>query len=156
MLDPEALADENYVTVPRGGPIYISDMVGPLTKVADFEVSIFHELEVWSCFNFGLYWHSLFEAFMPSIDSMVMWTHTCISSLMHSSPGSRINKNKNERKKKKAILGVIISETLIMVSILKILILLCSASRQSCPLIHWKCLMMRYRKCFLYSAPLWC
>lgn len=46
MLDPEALADENYVTVPRGGPIYISDMVGPLTKVADFEVSIFHELEV--------------------------------------------------------------------------------------------------------------
>ncbi|XP_010327032.1 snRNA-activating protein complex subunit isoform X2 [Solanum lycopersicum] len=45
MLDPEALADENYVTVPRGGPIYISDMVGPLTKVADFEVSIFHELE---------------------------------------------------------------------------------------------------------------
>ncbi|KAK4723663.1 hypothetical protein R3W88_026442 [Solanum pinnatisectum] len=45
MLDPEASADENYVTVPRGGPIYISDMVGPLTKVADFEVSIFHELE---------------------------------------------------------------------------------------------------------------
>lgn len=45
MSDPEASADENYVSVPRGGPIYISDMVGPLTKVADFEVSIFRELE---------------------------------------------------------------------------------------------------------------
>lgn len=46
MSDPEASADEHYVSIPRGGPIYISDMVGPLTKVADFEVSIFRELEV--------------------------------------------------------------------------------------------------------------
>ncbi|XP_016461784.2 snRNA-activating protein complex subunit-like isoform X1 [Nicotiana tabacum] len=45
MSDPEASADEHYVSIPRGGPIYISDMVGPLTKVADFEVSIFRELE---------------------------------------------------------------------------------------------------------------
>ncbi|CAN4117469.1 unnamed protein product [Withania somnifera] len=45
MSDPEAPADENYVSVPRGGPIYISDMVGRLTKVADFEASIFRELE---------------------------------------------------------------------------------------------------------------
>ncbi|KAM3321470.1 snRNA-activating protein complex subunit isoform X1 [Capsicum chacoense] len=45
MMDPEASANESYVTVPRGGPIYISDMVGPLTKVAEFEVSIFRELE---------------------------------------------------------------------------------------------------------------
>ncbi|XP_059301444.1 snRNA-activating protein complex subunit isoform X1 [Lycium ferocissimum] len=45
MSNPEASADENYVSVPRGGPIYISDMVGPLTRVADFEISIFHELE---------------------------------------------------------------------------------------------------------------
>ncbi|KAK4364133.1 hypothetical protein RND71_015491 [Anisodus tanguticus] len=45
MSELEASADENYVSVPRGGPIYISDMVGPLTKVAEFEVAIFHELE---------------------------------------------------------------------------------------------------------------
>ncbi|MCE3050346.1 hypothetical protein HAX54_047014 [Datura stramonium] len=45
MLDPEASTDENYVSIPRGGPIYLCDMVGPLTKVADFEVSIFLELE---------------------------------------------------------------------------------------------------------------
>ncbi|NP_001312846.1 snRNA-activating protein complex subunit-like [Nicotiana tabacum] len=45
MSDPKASADEHYVSIPRGGPIYISDMVGPLTKVADFEVSIFRELE---------------------------------------------------------------------------------------------------------------
>ncbi|KAM3204366.1 snRNA-activating protein complex subunit isoform X1 [Capsicum annuum] len=45
MMDPEISADESYVSVPRGGPIYVSDMVGPLTKVADFEVSIFRELE---------------------------------------------------------------------------------------------------------------
>ncbi|KAF3633715.1 putative protein -like protein [Capsicum annuum] len=52
MMDPEISADESYVSVPRGGPIYVSDMVGPLTKVADFEVSIFRELEYFEDLNF--------------------------------------------------------------------------------------------------------
>ncbi|XP_059640334.1 snRNA-activating protein complex subunit isoform X2 [Cornus florida] len=34
-----------YVTIPRGGPIYVPDMVGPLTRVSDFEASVLQELE---------------------------------------------------------------------------------------------------------------
>ncbi|XAR67595.1 hypothetical protein NMG60_11002414 [Bertholletia excelsa] len=32
-------------SIPRGGPIYVTDMVGPLTRVSDFEASVFEELE---------------------------------------------------------------------------------------------------------------
>uniref|UniRef100_A0A5B7AJM0 Putative snRNA-activating protein complex subunit n=1 Tax=Davidia involucrata TaxID=16924 RepID=A0A5B7AJM0_DAVIN len=37
--------DDAYVSIPRGGPIYVPDMVGPLTRVSDFEASLIQELE---------------------------------------------------------------------------------------------------------------
>lgn len=37
--------DQN-LSVPRGGPIYVSDMVGSLTRVSDFEFSLVRELQV--------------------------------------------------------------------------------------------------------------
>lgn len=37
--------DQN-VSVPRGGPIYVPDMVGSLTRVSDFELSLVRELQV--------------------------------------------------------------------------------------------------------------
>uniref|UniRef100_A0A5B7AJF4 Putative snRNA-activating protein complex subunit n=1 Tax=Davidia involucrata TaxID=16924 RepID=A0A5B7AJF4_DAVIN len=45
--------DGAYVSIPRGGPIYVSNMVGPLTRVSDFEASLLQELEslraeIWS------------------------------------------------------------------------------------------------------------
>lgn len=90
MSDPEASADEHYVSIPRGGPIYISDMVGPLTKVADFEVSIFRELEVWSCCSHLDYNDTHcdvhFEACLPLIDSTFIWRHTSVMSLYAELP----------------------------------------------------------------------
>lgn len=38
--------DEHYVSIPRGGPIYVPDAVGPLTRVPDFETLVFQELQV--------------------------------------------------------------------------------------------------------------
>ncbi|CAK9182195.1 unnamed protein product [Ilex paraguariensis] len=37
--------DATYVSIPRGGPIYVPDMVGPLTRVPDFESVVFHQLQ---------------------------------------------------------------------------------------------------------------
>ncbi|CAA3029379.1 Hypothetical predicted protein [Olea europaea subsp. europaea] len=37
--------DEHYVSIPRGGPIYVPDAVGPLTRVPDFETLVFQELQ---------------------------------------------------------------------------------------------------------------
>ncbi|KAI3456620.1 hypothetical protein Pfo_013283 [Paulownia fortunei] len=34
-----------YVSVPHGGPIYVPDMVGPVTRVPDFDTSVFQELQ---------------------------------------------------------------------------------------------------------------
>ncbi|XP_071737069.1 snRNA-activating protein complex subunit-like isoform X2 [Rutidosis leptorrhynchoides] len=37
--------EDVYVSVPRGGPIYVSDMVGPLTSVSEFQSSLQDELK---------------------------------------------------------------------------------------------------------------
>ncbi|KAL2475804.1 snRNA-activating protein complex subunit [Abeliophyllum distichum] len=37
--------EEHYVSIPRGGPIYVPDMVGPITRVPDFETLAFQELQ---------------------------------------------------------------------------------------------------------------
>lgn len=38
--------DGGTLSVPRGGPIYIPNLVGPLTSVADFESSLLLQLQV--------------------------------------------------------------------------------------------------------------
>lgn len=38
--------EDDYVSIPLGGPIYVSDLVGPLTRVPHFENSVIQELEV--------------------------------------------------------------------------------------------------------------
>ena len=35
-----------YVSIPRGGPIYVPDLVSPLTRVPDFEASLLQEIQV--------------------------------------------------------------------------------------------------------------
>ncbi|KAL6963794.1 hypothetical protein U1Q18_034801 [Sarracenia purpurea var. burkii] len=37
--------EDGYVSIPRGGPIYVPDMVGPLTRVSEFEAYVLEELE---------------------------------------------------------------------------------------------------------------
>lgn len=37
--------EDLYVTIPLGGPIYVADLVGPLTRVPHFETSVIEELE---------------------------------------------------------------------------------------------------------------
>ncbi|PIN20038.1 hypothetical protein CDL12_07274 [Handroanthus impetiginosus] len=37
--------EDPYVSVPLGGPIFVQDMVGPPTRVPEFETSVFRELE---------------------------------------------------------------------------------------------------------------
>lgn len=45
---------ETNVSIARGGPIYVPNLVGPLTRVPDFESALFHELQV-SCSPYTLY-----------------------------------------------------------------------------------------------------
>lgn len=40
------VGEYNVLSIPQGGPIYIPDMVSPLTRVPDFELSVFNELQV--------------------------------------------------------------------------------------------------------------
>ncbi|XP_052170737.1 snRNA-activating protein complex subunit [Diospyros lotus] len=37
--------EETYISIPRGGPIYLPDMVGPLSKTCEFETNVLQELE---------------------------------------------------------------------------------------------------------------
>lgn len=46
MLGHDEGGDDLYVSIPLGGPIYVTDLVGPLTRVPDFETSVNEELEV--------------------------------------------------------------------------------------------------------------
>ncbi|KAI5676738.1 hypothetical protein M9H77_07688 [Catharanthus roseus] len=39
------VGEYNVLSIPQGGPIYIPDMVSPLTRVPDFELSVFNELQ---------------------------------------------------------------------------------------------------------------
>lgn len=41
------------IPIPLGGPIYVADLVGPLTRVPLFETCVIQELEV-CCFTFTL------------------------------------------------------------------------------------------------------
>ncbi|GER37534.1 snRNA-activating protein complex subunit [Striga asiatica] len=45
MLGHEEGGEDIYVSIPLGGPIYVPDSIGPLTRVSDFETSIFQELQ---------------------------------------------------------------------------------------------------------------
>lgn len=36
--------EDGFVSIPRGGPVYVPDMVGPLTRVSDFEASVHQEV----------------------------------------------------------------------------------------------------------------
>ncbi|KAL1540183.1 snRNA-activating protein complex subunit-like isoform X1 [Salvia divinorum] len=45
MLGHDEGGENFYVSIPLGGPIYVSDLVGPLTRVPDFETSVIEELE---------------------------------------------------------------------------------------------------------------
>ncbi|XP_047965519.1 snRNA-activating protein complex subunit isoform X3 [Salvia hispanica] len=45
MLGHDEGGDDLYVSIPLGGPIYVTDLVGPLTRVPDFETSVNEELE---------------------------------------------------------------------------------------------------------------
>ncbi|XP_042040482.1 snRNA-activating protein complex subunit-like isoform X2 [Salvia splendens] len=45
MLGHDEGGDDLYVSIPLGGPIYVTDLVGPLTRVPDFETSVTEELE---------------------------------------------------------------------------------------------------------------
>ncbi|KAL7213844.1 hypothetical protein ACSBR2_016389 [Camellia fascicularis] len=36
--------EDRFVSIPRGGPVYVPDMVGPLTRVSDFEASVHQEV----------------------------------------------------------------------------------------------------------------
>ncbi|XP_051133986.1 snRNA-activating protein complex subunit [Andrographis paniculata] len=44
-MDRDEQGDDLHVTIPLGGPIYVQDMVGPLTRVPDFESMVFVELQ---------------------------------------------------------------------------------------------------------------
>lgn len=39
--------EDLYVSIPLGGPIYVADLVGPLTRVPLFENCVVQELEVY-------------------------------------------------------------------------------------------------------------
>ena len=39
--------EESYLSVPRGGPIYVPDFVGPITRVPDFLTSVLQHLQVY-------------------------------------------------------------------------------------------------------------
>ncbi|CAA0836544.1 snRNA-activating protein complex subunit [Striga hermonthica] len=45
MLGHEEGGEDVYVSIPLGGPIYVPDSIGPLTRVSDFETSVFQELQ---------------------------------------------------------------------------------------------------------------
>lgn len=38
--------EDSYVSVPRGGPIYVPDFVGPITRIPEFLTSIVQQLQV--------------------------------------------------------------------------------------------------------------
>lgn len=40
-------AEECEFSIPKGGPIYVPNLVGPYTRVGEFETSVVCELQVW-------------------------------------------------------------------------------------------------------------
>lgn len=44
MLGDDDGGEELHLSIPRGGPIYVPNMVSPLTRVPDFETSVCNEL----------------------------------------------------------------------------------------------------------------
>ncbi|KAL6538564.1 hypothetical protein OROGR_012552 [Orobanche gracilis] len=45
LLGHDQGGEDLYVSIPLGGPIYVSDSIGPLTRVSDFETSVYQELQ---------------------------------------------------------------------------------------------------------------
>ncbi|KAK6133136.1 hypothetical protein DH2020_033175 [Rehmannia glutinosa] len=45
LLGHDEVGEDLYVSIPLGGPIYVPDNIGPLTRVSDFETSVFQELQ---------------------------------------------------------------------------------------------------------------
>ncbi|KAG8365316.1 hypothetical protein BUALT_Bualt18G0092000 [Buddleja alternifolia] len=45
LLGHDEGGEDRCVSIPLGGPIYVPDMVGPLTRVPEFENSVFQELQ---------------------------------------------------------------------------------------------------------------
>ncbi|XP_057795139.1 snRNA-activating protein complex subunit-like isoform X1 [Salvia miltiorrhiza] len=45
MVGHDEGGEDLYVSIPLGGPIYVPDLVGPLTRVPHFEISVIQELE---------------------------------------------------------------------------------------------------------------
>lgn len=43
---PEAAECDLSIPIPRGGPIYVPNMVGPSTRVPDFQTSLLSEIQV--------------------------------------------------------------------------------------------------------------
>lgn len=46
LLGHDEGGEDLYVSIPLGGPIYVPDLVGPLTRVPDFQSNVFQELQV--------------------------------------------------------------------------------------------------------------
>lgn len=46
LLGHDEGGEDRCVSIPLGGPIYVPDMVGPLSRVPEFENSVFQELQV--------------------------------------------------------------------------------------------------------------
>ncbi|KAL3534746.1 hypothetical protein ACH5RR_003207 [Cinchona calisaya] len=44
-VEPSNVGDEQFVSIPRGGPIFVPHIVGPLTRVSEFESSVYEELQ---------------------------------------------------------------------------------------------------------------
>ncbi|KAL6544666.1 hypothetical protein OROMI_023528 [Orobanche minor] len=45
LLGHDQGGEDLYVSIPLGGPIYVPDSIGPLTRVSDFETSVYQELQ---------------------------------------------------------------------------------------------------------------
>lgn len=59
-MEASDAGEDHLVSIPRGGPIYVPDMVSPLIRVPDFEHSVFDELQVLNSTALFVFLESLF------------------------------------------------------------------------------------------------
>ena len=45
-MEPPGIRGEQNISIPHGGPIYSPHMLGRLTRVSEFESSVFEQLQV--------------------------------------------------------------------------------------------------------------
>lgn len=55
--------DVESLSIPRGGPIYVPNLVGPLSSVPHFKASLLHQLQV-----------AIFEVFFLSFQSLYQYS----------------------------------------------------------------------------------